>query len=131
MISTVLDGQAKEEHRDEIKEYEDLRSIGSSEATWHLMAFPIADRYPPVQALRVHLENQQQIVFDEGTEEEALEHQMETELTAFFKLNQQMKKDENMNQNLSYIDLPKKFRYDKVKKEWTRLGCFYVTAILS
>ena len=57
-IATVLDGQANDEHRDEIKEYEDLRSIGSSEATWHLMAFPIADRYPPVYPLRVHLENQ-------------------------------------------------------------------------
>ena len=53
---------------------EDLRSVGSSEATWHLMAFPITDRYPPVHALRVHTEDQQQVVFDEGTEEEALEN---------------------------------------------------------
>ena len=53
---------------------EDLRSVGSSEATWHLMAFPITDRYPPVNALRVHTEDQQQVVFDEGTEEEALEN---------------------------------------------------------
>ena len=58
MIATVVDGQSTDNHRDEIKEYEDLRSIGSSEATWHLMAFPIADRYPPVYPLRVHLENQ-------------------------------------------------------------------------
>ena len=116
MIATVVenkDGQP----RDEITEYEDLRSVGSSEATWHLMAFPIADRYPPVQALRVHLEDEQQVVFDEGTEEEALERQRETELTAFFRLNQQLaEKGEQMMP--TYIDLPKKYRYDKRKKEW-------------
>ena len=72
MVATVVESQ---QARDEIKEYEDLRSIGSSEASWHLMAFPIADRYPPAQALRVHLENEQHIVFDEGTEEEVLETQ--------------------------------------------------------
>ena len=120
MIAAVLDKQANEEHRDEIKEYEDLRSIGSSEATWHLMSFPIADRYPPVQALRVHLENQQQIVFDEGTEEAALENQRETELTAFFELNQQLKLAEEGLPNFAYIDLPKKFRYDKATKKWIR-----------
>ena len=118
MIATVVDAQ--NENRDEIKEYEDLRSIGSSEATWHLMSFPIADRNPPVQALRVHLEDQQQIVFDEGTEEEALENQRETELTAFFQLNQKIKLDGETESKLSYIDLPKKFRYDKASKQWIR-----------
>ena len=52
-------------------------------------------RREAVQALRVHLENQQQIVFDEGTEEEALESQRETELTAFFELNMKLKQDES------------------------------------
>ena len=110
MIATVVENQDGLP-RDEIKEYEDLRSIGSSEATWHLMAFPIADRYPPVQALRVHLENQQQVVFDEGNEEEALERQRETELTGFFELNQEL---ENTAENFgeeslpTYIELPKK-----------------------
>ena len=80
------------------------------------MAFPIADRYPPVQALRVHLENQQQIVFDEGTEEDALENQKETELTAFFNLNMKLKLDGEDDLRLAYIDLPKKFRYDKTTK---------------
>ena len=122
MVATIVetqDGQC----RDEIQEYEDLRSIGSSEATWHLMAFPIADRYPPVQALRVHLEDQQQVVFDEGNEEEALERQRETELTAFFKLNENLKTNQDPIDNVIlpiYTELPKKFRYDKSKKEWVR-----------
>ena len=86
MVKTIVEDDPMTP-RDEIAEYEDLRSVGSSEATWHLMSFPITERYPPVQALRVHLEEQQQVVFDEGTEEIALEIQRETELTAFFKLN--------------------------------------------
>ena len=49
--------------------------MGSSEATWHLMSFPITERYPPVHALRVHVEDQQQVVFDEGEEESTLERQ--------------------------------------------------------
>ena len=116
MIATVVEHK-EGQPRDGITEYEDLRSIGSSEATWHLMAFPIADRYPPVQALRVHLEDEQQVVFDEGTEEEALEKQRGKELTAFFRLNQQLagKAEEMMP---TYINLPKKYRYDKSKKEW-------------
>ena len=63
MVATAVEGQ--EGARDEISDYEDLRSVGSSEAPWHL---------------RVHLEDQQQIVFDEGTEDEALDNQRDAEL---------------------------------------------------
>ena len=84
------------------------------------MSFPIADRYPPVLALRVHLEDEQQVVFDEGNEEEALEKQRDTELTAFFRLNEKLEQSEDLEENYlpSYIELPKKYRYDKSKKEW-------------
>ena len=87
MVATVVEG---DQARDEITQYEDLRSVGSSEATWHLLAFPIAKKYPPVQPLRVHTEDQQQVVFDQGTEEVALETQRDTELTGFFKINEQL-----------------------------------------
>ena len=130
MVATVLEDQVGNQ-RDEITEYEDLRSVGSSEATWHLMAFPIADRYPPVHALRVHLEDQQQVVFDEGTEEEALERQRETELTGFFKLNETVRDgDLQVSSMPKYIDMPKKYRYDKAKKEWiSRQPCSVDTVI--
>ena len=85
MVATEVQDQA----RNEILEYQDLRSVGSSEATWHLMAFPITDMKPSVKALRVHLKDQQQVVFDEGQELEALEVQRETELTAFFNFNKE------------------------------------------
>ena len=106
MVATSVEGW----ERDEISQYEDLRSVGSSEAAWHLLAFPIAKRFPPVQTLRVHTEDQQQVVFDEGTEEEALERQRETELTAFFQHNADQNQQAEPDQPI-YIDMPKLFRY--------------------
>ena len=116
MVATVVEGQS----RDEISDYEDLRSVGSSEATWHLMSFSITERFPPVMALRVHTEDQQQVVFDEGSEEEALERQRDTELTAFFELNKKMLEEEAsvVEAMPLYVELPKKFRYEKTKKKW-------------
>ena len=120
MVSTSIEGQ--EDQRDEIKDYEDLRSVGSSEASWHLLGFPITDRNPPVQALRVHLEDQQQIVFDEGTEDEALDKQRETELTKFFQFNKTMREDPELDPETlpKYVDMPEEYRYDKSKKEWVK-----------
>ena len=52
---------------DEVEEYEDLRSIGSSEAAWLIFNFNIAKKYPAVYALRCHLEDEHQVFFDEET----------------------------------------------------------------
>ena len=63
------------------------------------------------------------MVFDEGTEEGAQENQRVTELTAFFALNEQLKKDgqEVVVDSLpKYVDMPKLYRYDKTKKTWIR-----------
>ena len=120
MVATVVEG---DKARDEITQYEDLRSVGSSEATWHLLAFPIAKKFPPVQPLRVHTEDQQQVVFDQGTEEVALETQRETELTGFFKINnelQQGDKELDIASLPKYVDMPKLYWYDKSKKIWIR-----------
>ena len=54
-VATEVEG----EPRDEITEYQDLRSVGSSEATWHIMGLSITERYPSVMALRIHLKELQ------------------------------------------------------------------------
>ena len=46
MVTTEVD-----KIRDEIKEYEDMRSVGSSEACWKLFSFLIAENKPPVQVI--------------------------------------------------------------------------------
>ena len=41
MVKTQIENEIV---KDEIEEYEDLRSVGSSEATWHLLNFNIAKK---------------------------------------------------------------------------------------
>ena len=110
-VATEVEG----EPRDEIRDYQDLRSVGSSEATWHIMGFPITSNKPAVMAMRVHLKEQQQVVFDVNTEADALENQRETELTAFFKYNQTLT---DADYKPMYIEMPEQHVYDKKEKEW-------------
>ena len=112
MVKTEVETD-DENVKNEIEEYVDLRSIGSSEACWHIFSFNIAKKFPAVIALRVHLENEQHIIFDVGNEEEVLETQRCTELTAFFKYNQ-----EYPNTRVTYVDFPEKFTWNNEKKGW-------------
>jgi hypothetical protein len=43
----------------EIQQYQDLRSMGSSEGCWRTFNFAMYSRSPPVHALCIHLENGQ------------------------------------------------------------------------
>ena len=77
--------------------------------------------------LRVHEEEGQHVVFDEGNEEMATETQRDTELTKFFELNEanrKAKKADNPEEynpdleDLRYVDMPTKYTYDKKEKKW-------------
>ena len=117
MVTTEIDGQP----RDEIEDYKDMRSVGSSEAVWHLLNFPISDRHPAVKALRVHMKDQQQVVFDMEQEVEAMDKCRETELTAFFNFNSQCLADGADAANLpKYVDMPKEHCYNLSTKKWTK-----------
>ena len=65
--------------------------------------------------MRCHLEDKQQVVFDEGNEEEVIEKQRNTELTNFFEYNKAFP-----NTDEKYVDFPKKFTWDNVNKVWKR-----------
>ena len=65
--------------------------------------------------MRCHLEDEQQVVFDEGNEEEVIEKQRNTELTNFFEYNKAFP-----NTDEKYVDFPKKFTWDNVNKVWKR-----------
>ena len=97
-----------------------MRSVGSSEACWKLESFPIAENKPPVQVLRLHLEDQQHVVFVGGEEDEVVEQGRETELTAFFRFNAQKKADQGADFNPTtmpkYVDMPKENTFRG--KEW-------------
>ena len=110
-VATEIEGVP----RDEILEYQDLRSVGSSEASYRIMGYNITENKPAVMALRIHLKDQQQVVFDMNTEMEALENQRETELTAFFKFNQSLN---DQDEKPMYVEMPERHVYDKKEKEW-------------
>ena len=99
--------------KDEVDEYRDMRSVGSSEATWHILNFNISRKHPAVYALRCHLKDEQQVIFDEGNEEEVIEKQRDTELTKFFDFNMKFP-----DVDTKYVDFPKKFTWDSKNKEW-------------
>ena len=117
VCAEVVDGSTEV---NEVEEYEDLRSIGSSEASWHIFNFNIAKKYPAVYALRCHLEDENQIFFDEETNHETIEKQRNTELTEFLAYNMQ-----HPDTNHKYVDFPKFFTWNKTTKKWTiRKGSF-------
>ena len=110
-VATEIEG----EPRDEIQEYQDLRSVRSSEATYRIMGYNISENKPAVMALRIHLKEQQQVVFDINMEVEALENQRNTELTAFFTYNQSLNANDPKPM---YMEMPEGHVYDKKEKEW-------------
>ena len=73
----------------EIDDYQDMRSIGASEGCWRLYEFEMGDRYPAVEVLQVHLEDQHSVVYAEGAEESVALNadKRKTTLTEFFAYN--------------------------------------------
>ena len=115
---TMVNAQVLGESRDEIEEYVDLRSMGSSEAAWHLMAYPISKNYPAVVALRIHLEDEEVVCFEEGAEDMAVVVERTTELIGFFNMNKTLIKNKIDDMFVKYVDCPKKLRWDTKKKKW-------------
>ena len=72
MVSAEVGDDSAQAPRNEIQDYEDMRSVRSSKASWKLFAYPIAKNMPPVKVLRLHLENEQNLVFVGGEEEDLL-----------------------------------------------------------
>ena len=72
--------------------------------------------------MRCHLEDEQQVVFDEGSEETILEKARSTELTGFFDYNAKFPETD-----LKYVDFPKKFVWDNKEKFVDYLGYYRMT----
>ena len=119
MVAIQVPGDDGAPPRNEIKDYEDMCSIGSSEASWRLSSFPIAENKPPVQPLCIHLKDQQHVVFVGGEEEHVVERGRETELTAFFKYNAEEKERTGPNFDPRvlpmYVDMPQTYTFNNKK----------------
>ena len=83
---------------DEIRQYEDMRTVGATEAFWRMYNFDPHTRFPSVMSLDIHLEEEQLIFFEPDTN---LQQEVEggprlTQLTAFFHIMSNMKQVSTM-----------------------------------
>lgn len=74
--------------QDEIARYQAARWIGTHEAIWRLLRFPLDWRYPSVQSLTVHSENGENVLFRDDTDIRTIQAP-KTTLTAFIAYNQE------------------------------------------
>ena len=100
----------------EVEQYITGRYLSTSESWWKFLSFDITKRSHGVVKLPCHLENEQQVFFKEGEEEDALERGMPVSmLTAWFEAN---KTNEGEATSYTYSQFPEYFVFNKKDKEW-------------
>ncbi|XP_043243545.1 uncharacterized protein LOC122392568 [Amphibalanus amphitrite] len=105
---------------DEIAAYQDLRSIGASEACWRLFEEPISRQQPTVVTLQVHLPNQQLVYFEPGGEQQAIEAARRTQLTAWLEYNRDSAATDPQCRQLLYPDFPSGYTWQVGQKVWRK-----------
>ena len=100
-----------ENPRDEIEFYLNGRYISACEAIWRLYSFTLIDISPPSIRLPVHCEGQRMHVIGEVGEQHYV-YNNESELEAFFLLNQQ-REQEHETGNLYYTQISKYYVWNK------------------
>ena len=104
-------------YHDEIQHYINMRYVSLGKAVWHIFSFPMQDKSHPVERLSVHTADFQQVVFEEGREEEALARaEGVTKLTGLFTLNQ----EDIRFPNVLYADIISTHSWDKNRTRWKR-----------
>ena len=103
--------------RNEIAKFLNARTIDPYDATWRLFGFKVQDRFPAVQQLAIHEEDQQNIVFREGEAMDALEKVKDTTLMAFFKFNS----TEAEARRMKYQDFPKFCTFSDNSWHWRKV----------
>lgn len=96
----------------EITNYQMGRYINSNEAAWKIFGFDTHGRYPPIQHLDVHLENNERVYFTEENAVNIVNNPKPTTLTAFFNLCQ----TDDFAKTITYGDVSKYYKYDKQTK---------------
>jgi len=112
---------------DEIANYIDCRSLGSSEATWRLFAYAITARNPSVMALSFHLEGEEHITFDPaapggvdgGNNGAQPKAPPRTQLKAFFEVNAAAAARGEPNQ-IIYDKMPEFWSWVSKGKKWKK-----------
>ena len=103
-------------NHDEILQHLNARYVGPHQAVFRLMQYKMHDKSHIIIRLAIHLPLQQNVHYQNGNEEQALQRNEQTMLTAFFKLNQD---DQNAHQYL-YHEIPEHYTFNKSAKKWNR-----------
>ena len=107
---------------DEISNYQNARSIGAAEASWHLFGFAMSEQEPAVQRMAVHLKDEMTVTFVPGQEQEvANRNPPQTTLTAWFEYNHMQRVNaangchNDTSEKYLYPEFPQYFTYTKPK----------------
>ncbi|KAK8812301.1 hypothetical protein WA158_007535 [Blastocystis sp. Blastoise] len=112
-----LSASSNETNNNEVKQYLDARYISSTEAVWRILGFPIVQSNIAVQILLIHDENDKNIVYTDGSEEQAEEIQGNklSMLEAYFKEND----DLNNHLYVPTLEEPEFMTYDMFPQYYT------------
>ncbi|KAL3646403.1 hypothetical protein CASFOL_011583 [Castilleja foliolosa] len=120
-VTTAFYQNTKTDHTekpvDEVSIYYDCRYVSSCEAAWRLLGFELKYKYPPVTRLNFHLENEQNIVYEEDENIEDVLKKSTVRISMFLQWMELNKKSEKAKE-LTYSDAPSEFVWDKVAREW-------------
>lgn len=104
------------EDMDEIKQYQDCRYIGTSEAVWRILGFGMHDKSHAVEMLPVHLENMHMVYFKENQQLQSISTPKKSKLEAWFTFNSN--NPNSVLSQLTYINFVKKARWIDKDCEW-------------
>ncbi len=117
VIVTLANGQEKDITNDEVERFQNARYVSASEAYWRLYEFPISRRYPAVEKLPLHLEDEQVVYFQsENAKNVATKPAPETKLTAYFKLNAQS----TDSHHVLYPDIYQHYTWNQEGRKWVK-----------
>jgi hypothetical protein len=103
---------------DEIKQFLDARYVSASEACWRIFGFDMNEQNPHTLRLSVHLEDQQNVLFDDDAIlTDTINKNYDTHLTSYLKLNQ----TDPDAKDLFYYEMPLKYVWNKSTKQWTKI----------
>lgn len=109
----------KRKERDEIADYYSCRYISACEASWRLFGFEIQYRFPPVERLSFHLQNEQPVVYG-GNEVAENVVSKPTIATSQFLEWMECNKHDDYARTLTYIEFPGHYVWNKSDRKWTR-----------
>ncbi len=90
VIVQLANGEKKDITNDEVEVFSNADYVSTSQAYWRIYGFRLAEMYPPVVKLPLHLENQEMVYFQpEEAPVLASKPPPKTKLTAYFDLNRE------------------------------------------